>query len=199
VNCVITPALTEGPYFVDEMLNRSDVRSDPTTGAISEGAPLGLTLTVSSVVNGACSPVAGAAVDIWHCDAEGAYSDVSGGAGQANTSGQKFLRGYQLTDDDGQVSFLTIFPGWYSGRTPHIHFKVRTEPESQQGTEFTSQFFFDEALTEQVYQRDPYASRGSPDTPNSQDNIFAQSGGDLTLALVEDGDGFNSRFHVGIG
>jgi len=184
---------------VDEMLNRSDIRSDPSTGAMSEGASLALALTVSSVEDGGCTPLVGAVVDVWHCDAEGVYSDVSGGAGQADTTGQKFLRGYQVTDANGQAAFVTIFPGWYSGRTAHIHFKVRTDPDSAQGTEFTSQFFFDEALTEQIYLRDPYSSSGSPDTPNSQDNIFAQSGGELTLALVEDGDGFSGQFHVGVG
>jgi hypothetical protein len=80
----------------------------------------------------------------------------------------------------------------------HIHFKVRTDPDSQQGGEFTSQFFFDEALTEQVYEQAPYSSQGSPDTPNSRDNIFAQSGGELTLDLAEDGEGYAGEFHVGV-
>jgi len=197
VSCVITPDLTEGPYFVDERLNRSDIRSDPADGSVKEGVPLRIGLTVSDVNGEACTPINGALVDMWHCDAEGAYSDVSG-AGQANTTGQKFLRGYQVTDENGQVEFLTIFPGWYSGRAVHIHFKVRTEPDSQQGYEFTSQFFFEEATTEAVYARAPYESRGSPNVSNASDNIFGQSGGELTLQLVEDGDGYAGTFHVGV-
>ncbi|HEV8573997.1 MAG TPA: twin-arginine translocation pathway signal protein [Dehalococcoidia bacterium] len=126
VACVVTPEQTEGPYFVDEMLNRSDITSDPADGSVSDGVPLRLTLTVSSVNGTTCTPAAGANVDMWHCDADGVYSDVSGGAGQPDTSGQRFLRGYQVSDQNGQVVFQTIFPGWYSGRTPHIHFKVRT-------------------------------------------------------------------------
>lgn len=197
VNCVVTPALTEGPYFVDEMLNRSDIRPDPSTGVVSEGVPLRLDLTVSTVADGGCRPLAGAVVDMWHCDALGVYSDISGGAGQSNTSGQKFLRGYQVTDDNGQVAFLTIFPGWYSGRTIHIHYKVRTDPDSSQGLEFTSQLFFDDETSETVTTtRSPYSQKGAPDQPNATDNIFDSQ---LIVPLVVDGDGYTGTFHVGVG
>ena len=197
VNCVVTPALTEGPYFVDEMLNRSDIRSDPSTGAVSEGVPLRLNLTVSTVADGTCQPLAGAIVDAWHCDALGVYSDVSGAAGQEDTSGQKFLRGYQVTDESGQVSFVTIFPGWYSGRAIHIHYKVRTDPDSSQGLEFISQLFFDDETTETVTTtRSPYSQKGTPDQSNSTDNIFDSQ---LIVPLVADGDGYIGTFHVGVG
>src|SRR5712691_7192998 len=137
--CVVSPALTEGPYFVEEKLERSDIRTDPMDNTVSASAPLVLKLTVSRVAKGACTPLTGAVVDIWHCDAGGVYSDE-----QANNSvGHKFLRGYQVTDKDGLVQFTTVYPGWYPGRAVHIHFKVRLYSGSQQSYEFTSQFFFD--------------------------------------------------------
>src|SRR5712692_9688370 len=136
--CVVRPEQTEGPYFVDEQLNRSDIRTDPTTGAASAGTPLEITIRV---FNGACAPLAGAHVDIWHCDAAGKYSDESANS----TVGQKFLRGYQVTDENGAVKFTTIYPGWYMGRAVHIHFKIRTYDGTSQTSTFTSQFFFDDA------------------------------------------------------
>jgi protocatechuate 3,4-dioxygenase beta subunit len=197
VNCVITPEVTEGPYFVDERINRSDIRSDPSTGAVSEGIPLRMVLTVSTVTGGACAPLAGAVVDMWHCDALGVYSDVSGGAGQDNTAGKKFLRGYQVTDANGKVEFLTIFPGWYSGRAIHIHYKVRTDPDSTQGLEFTSQLFFDEAINSTVTTtRSPYSQKGTPDQTNATDNIFDSQ---MIVPLVVEGDGYAGTFHVGVG
>jgi protocatechuate 3,4-dioxygenase beta subunit len=191
---VLTAALTEGPYFVDERLNRSDITSDPTDGSVKEGVPLALNLTVSTVDGVACTPLVGALVDMWHCDALGVYSDVSG-AGQPDTTGQKFLRGYQITNDSGQVEFQTIYPGWYSGRTIHIHFKVRTDPDSQQGLKFTSQLFFDETITNAVIAREPYSQKGTPDTSNAADNIYQP---DLVLPLAADGDGYAAAFHIGV-
>ena len=97
------PELTEGPYFVDEQLDRSDIREDPTDGAVVEGVPLELALRVSQINSTGCAPLAGAQVDVWHCDALGVYSDVSDPG--FNTAGQQFLRGYQITDQDGVVRF----------------------------------------------------------------------------------------------
>ena len=195
VACVVTPALTEGPYFVDERLNRSDIRSDPGTGAVKEGVPLRLNLTVSNVDGGTCAPIANAVVDMWHCDALGEYSDISSGAGQSNTSGQKFLRGYQVTDANGSVQFQTIYPGWYRGRTIHIHFKARTEPDSASGYEFTSQMFFDETITDAVLARAPYNQKGSPDTRNAGDSIFNRA---LVVPLTAEGDGYSGTLHIGV-
>jgi protocatechuate 3,4-dioxygenase beta subunit len=154
----VRPALTEGPYFVDEMINRSDIRSDPSDGSIKEGTPLNLTLYVSQINGSGCTPLAGAQVDVWHCDAAGVYSDASDPG--FNTKGQKFLRGYQVTDANGMAKFTTIYPGWYQGRAVHIHFKIRTDPSSASGYEFTSQWFFDETLTDQVHAQQPYAAKG---------------------------------------
>jgi len=195
VACVVTPALTEGPYFVDERLNRSDIRSDPSSGAVKEGVPPRLNLTVSNVKGTTCTPVGGAVVDMWHCDALGEYSDIANGAGQSNTSRQKFLRGYQVTDGNGGVQFQTIYPGWYRGRTIHIHFKVRTTPDSASGYEFTSQMFFDESITDAVLARAPYNQKGSPDTRNARDNIFNP---DLIVPLTTEGDGYSGALHIDV-
>lgn len=192
--CVVTPALTEGPYFVDERLNRSDIRSDPATGIVRAGVPLALTVRLSQISSaGVCTGLAGALVDMWHCDAGGLYSDVSG-----QTSGQKFLRGYQLTDASGAAQFTTIYPGWYMGRAVHIHFKVRTNPGSSSGLEFTSQMFFDEALTDVVYAQMPYSSRGRRDTTNSRDGIYQGGGSQVLLPLSASGSGYAGTFNVGV-
>ncbi|MBK8026948.1 MAG: intradiol ring-cleavage dioxygenase [Chloroflexi bacterium] len=180
--CVVRPELTEGPYFVDGQLNRRDLRVDPSDDSIKEGLPLRLVYRVSDVTGGACSPLAGAQVDVWHCDADGVYSGVQDRS--FDTSGQMWLRGYQITDESGVAEFLTIVPGWYSGRAVHIHFKIRTDPESEQGYEFTSQLFFDPDQIAGIYIQEPYADKGSPDTPNSRDGIFQQSDGQLTVTLA---------------
>ena len=155
--CVARPAMTEGPYFVDLMLNRSDIRSDPDTGEVKAGAPLLLTFRVSEIGSSACTPLPGALVDVWHCDAAGVYSGVTDRS--FDTKGQKWLRGYQVTNANGTAAFTTIYPGWYPGRTIHIHFKVRTAPDAAQGHEFTSQLFFDDALSDEVLSQPPYSAR----------------------------------------
>src|SRR3954471_9958070 len=136
-SCVLTASLTEGPFFVDEKLNRSDIRTDPVSGVVSAGIPLALTFNVQRVTSNACTPLTGAYLDVWHCDAAGVYSDVS-------SSSRKFLRGYQITDANGVAAFTTIYPGWYSGRAVHIHFKLRLYAGSTRTYEFTSQFFFED-------------------------------------------------------
>ncbi len=166
--CELTANLTEGPFFVDERLNRTDVRADPASGAVSVGAALALAFTVKRNVNGVCSPLTGAYVDVWHCDAEGVYSDV-GGAGGA----RQFLRGYQVTDADGIARFTTVYPGWYPGRSVHVHFKVRLFAGATAAYEFTSQLFFDEAITDTVHATSPYAARGRRDTRNDDDGIYS--------------------------
>lgn len=193
--CIVTPQVTEGPYFVDERLNRADIRSDPTTGTVKAGVPLSITVALSQIaVSGACSPLAGALVDIWHCDALGLYSDV----GQLGTLGQKFLRGYQVTDSSGIARFTTVYPGWYTGRAVHIHFKVRTSPGAASGLEFTSQMFFDEALTDIVHAQAPYSGKGRRDTTLSTDSIYQSGGTDLLYPLSASGTGYAGTFSVGV-
>ncbi len=194
VSCVVSPAMTEGPYFVDEMLNRSDIRSDPSDSSVKDGVPLRLALSIQSVNGASCAPLKGAHVDIWHCDAGGLYSDEAAN----NTVGQKFLRGYQLTDENGAVQFTTIYPGWYMGRAVHIHMKVRTDPASQQGYEFTSQLFFDEAITDQVHAQAPYSSRGTRDTLNSNDSVYSGGGSQMMLKLIEEGPGYAGAVNIGV-
>lgn len=191
--CVVRPELTEGPYFVDTGLNRADIRSDPTTGMVKEGVLLALAFNVVQVSGGSCLPLPGAVVDIWHCDALGVYSGVSDRS--FDTSGQQFLRGHQVTNENGQAQFATIYPGWYPGRTVHIHFKIRTGPEAEQGYEFTSQLFFDEALSNQVYTQAPYAGKGPQNTSNSADNIYH----DLLLLAVDQNDaGYAATFDIAL-
>lgn len=187
-SCIVRPALTEGPYFVDERLDRTDIRSDPTTGAVSAGVPLALTFAVSRVSGSACSGLAGAVVDLWQCDALGVYSDV-GGAG----AGRKFLRGFQRTDAAGQARFTTVYPGWYPGRTVHLHFKIRSGTQ-----EFTSQLFFDDPLSDTVFTQAPYAQRGARTTRNANDGIYGQSGRQLTLQCAPAGAGYAATFDIGL-
>src|SRR5207244_1720129 len=177
ITCVSpTPTVTEGPYWVDEKLFRSDIRTDPMTGVARAGVPLVLTINVQNLLGG-CAALVGAYVDIWHCDAKGIYSDEptynpGGGTGAVNTSGQKFLRGYQITDDSGQVQFTTIYPGWYSGRTIHIHVRIRTYSGTTLAGAFTSQLHFDDTISDAVLSQAPYNTRGARTTRNSNDMVY---------------------------
>jgi protocatechuate 3,4-dioxygenase beta subunit len=196
LNCVVRPELTEGPYFVDERLNRSDIRSDPANGVLREGTPLKIIVRVSQIDPTACTPLAGVTVDVWHCDGEGQYSDVQDRG--FSTVGQKWLRGYQVTDANGTAEFTTIYPGWYPGRAVHIHFKLRTDPDSNAGQEFTSQWFFDESLTDVVHTAQPYASRGYRTLKNEGDNIYRGAGDQMILQASPEGDGYLAVFDIGM-
>ena len=194
--CVVRPKQTEGPYYVDTGLARSDIREE------REGVPLELTFNVSRVDEGdisACGPLDGAVVDIWHCDALGEYSGVEdNAAGDFDTTGETFLRGYQVTDENGTARFTTIYPGWYQGRAVHIHFTIRDSAESQQGYEFTSQLYFDDALTDEVYSQGPYADKGERDRRNGEDGIFRGGGEELLLALTPSGEGYAATFDIAL-
>jgi protocatechuate 3,4-dioxygenase beta subunit len=194
--CIARPQQTEGPFFVEERLNRSDIRTDPATGAVKAGVPLQLAFAVSRLDGGACTPLAGAQVDVWHCDALGAYSDTRGFG--SDTVGQKFLRGYQVTDDAGAARFTTIYPGWYEGRTVHIHFKIRTRPAPGPGAEFTSQIYFDDGVTDRVHRQAPYASRGQGRVRNDRDGLFRSGGRQLLLPVTESGAGYAGTFAVAL-
>jgi protocatechuate 3,4-dioxygenase beta subunit len=196
--CVVAPELTEGPYYVDIDFERSDIRSDPSTGTVVDGTTLELVLRTLQVGGDGCAPLAGAAVDIWHCDANGVYSDSQDPG--FDTTGQFFLRGYQVSDDNGVVRFTTIYPGWYQGRAVHIHFKVQGDAGSGQSYEFTSQFFFDESLTDVVQAEAPYAAKGYRTTLNEDDMIYRDGGSALMLEVSqnESGDGYIATFDIGI-
>lgn len=196
--CVVRPAQTEGPYFVDTALDRADIRSDPADGTRSDGTTLRLAFRVSRLDGAGCAPLPDALVDVWQCDALGVYSGVRDINGRFDTSGRAFLRGHQLTGRDGVAEFRTIYPGWYEGRTVHIHFKIRTDPKSPRGFEFTSQLYFDDVQSDRVFTRKPYASKAGPRTRNEADGIFGRGGRDLLLDVTADGDGYAGTFDVGL-
>jgi len=194
-DCVAQPEQTEGPYFVDTALERSDIRLEPATGTVSAGAPLALQFVLSKVASsGACGVLPGAQVDIWHCDSSGKYSDVSDRS--ADTRGQQFLRGYQVSDVDGVVRFTTIYPGWYRGRAVHIHFKVRTPGENGGIDEFTSQLYFPDELTDRVHATQPYASNRGQRLLNSRDMIFREGGTQLILPVVQNTGGYEATYRI---
>ncbi len=203
--CVVRPELTEGPYFVDNVLNRSDIRSDPTTGVAKPGAPLSLEFNVSQVSDGRCIPLKGAMVDVWHCDAAGVYSGVSDSTVGFNTTSEKFLRGHQITDDNGGARFTTIYPGWYQGRAVHIHFKIRAPwapgakvTDGSKQYDFTSQLFFEDSQSDKVFTQAPYSAKGKADRTNSSDGIYRQSGDSLLVKLAQAGQGYSGNFDIGL-
>src|ERR687892_867043 len=206
-----TPQQIEGPYFVDDMPNRSDIRSDTSNGLIQEGVPLRLVFNVYDVNDsdgdgtGPCTPLKDAKVDIWHANSQGVYSGVQ----EAGTTENDFLRGYQMTDDNGTVQFTTVYPGWYEGRAIHIHIKVRSFEGSSQNFEWTSQFYLNNSITEQVHTQPPYSDHGQPDITNEEDIIFAgpstdgliqsNAGEHLMLNMThdeEEGQGYIGTFNV---
>jgi len=173
--CTLYPQQTEGPYYLDLDLLRRDI----TEGR--EGVPLRLTVRVVRASD--CAPLPSVAVDVWHADADGVYSGYAGQQGGLDTTGETFLRGTQVTDDDGSVEFETIYPGWYAGRTTHVHFKVHLSTSS----EATSQMYFPEDVTAAVYATPPYDARGQKDTSNAADGVARN---DLPpLLTITEGDG----------
>ena len=168
-SCTLTAEQTEGPYWFDVDKIRSDVRED------REGVELRLAIRVRDAES--CDPLRNAVLEIWHADAGGVYSGFDTGAGEA------FLRGAQVTDADGIVEFTTVYPGWYTGRTPHIHTKVHLDSS----TALTTQLYCDDAVSTAVYEGgSPYKANEGRVT-NDADGIFDES---LLLELVEERDGY---------
>lgn len=198
LDCAVKPELTEGPYYVDEGLTRADIRPDSSSGKLQAGIPMALTFNVSRIQSSACTPLAGAIVDVWHCNALGVYSDVRDPG--FNTVGQNWLRGNQTTDDGGVATFTTIVPGWYQGRATHIHFKVRSPAGGGSAYEFTSQLFFPENFLSGIYTgRAPYTEKGDAGRlRNDGDRIYSQGGSQLLLEPESSGEGYTATFKLGI-
>ena len=190
--CIVRPELTEGPFFFDLGLDRSDIRTDAASGSEKAGRRLDLAVVVSGVDSSGCLPLEGAVVDVWQCDADGVYSGTGG------ASAESFLRGYQETDASGRAGFTTIYPGWYPGRSVHIHFKIRVPNGSNGNYEFTSQFFFDDDFSAKVYTEPPYDVRGTQNTLNSQDGIYGNRGSQLVLTPTETGEGLAAEFSIAL-
>jgi protocatechuate 3,4-dioxygenase beta subunit len=179
VTCVLTPEQTEGPYYVDD----AAVRRNVTDG--KPGVPLTLRLTV--VDASSCKAVRGAAVEIWHCDAAGAYSGVQGDT-------EMFLRGVQRTNAKGLAVFRTIYPGWYPGRTVHIHSMVHLGGN----VVHTGQLYFSDAVTDAVYKRSPYSRRPNRNPRNAGDSLYRNGGKRSTLRLVRQGSTYVGSISMGV-
>ncbi len=200
--CTLTAATTQGPYYFDADKIRSDVRED------KQGAKLRLALQVQD--SETCEPIPHAVVEIWHCDAGGLYSGAeaaSGGGGTPPTGppptgtpptgtpppggdadleptdDERYLRGAQVTNQRGVVEFTTIWPGWYRGRTVHVHVMVHVGNEKT----LTTQLMFDEALNSEVLATQPYAQRTGRDTFNDNDSIYQPS---MLLKVTKARDGY---------
>jgi protocatechuate 3,4-dioxygenase beta subunit len=177
---VLTPEQTEGPYYVEvDKLRRN----------ITEGkAGVALTLWLSVVNASTCKPIKGAVVDIWHCDATGSYSGVR------DTAEETFLRGLQKTNANGVATFQTIYPGWYRGRTVHIHLKVHLG-----GTVVhTGQLYFPDAVTDAVYRRAPYKSREARDIRNANDSVYRNGGSKSLMKLKRSGAAYVGSITMGV-
>lgn len=173
-SCRLLVEQDEGPYYRDLDLERRDITED------REGVPLRVGLRFVSPGGG---PLAGALVEVWQADREGKYS---GFPVETSAAGERFLRGSQHTDARGLCAFDTIYPGWYPGRTAHIHL-IAHVAESRS---VTTQLFFPDAVTDVVFTQPGYASRGERDTTNATDAIFANSGGETMLTLTPHGPGY---------
>jgi protocatechuate 3,4-dioxygenase beta subunit len=181
VTCVLTPEQTEGPYYIaGEKVRRNITEGRP-------GTPLTLRLTV--VDSPTCKPIKGATVDIWHCDASGTYSGF--GAGR---SSRTFMRGIQRTNAEGVATFKTVYPGWYPGRTVHIHVKVHVRGN----VVHTGQLYFSDRVTDTVYRRKPYSNRPSRETRNADDSLFRNGGKRSLLQLRRSGAGYVGSIRMGV-
>ena len=181
VACVLTPEQTEGPYYIAGEKYRRDI----TEGR--PGAPLFLRLRV--VDASTCKPIKGAAVDIWHADAAGVYSGFGAGA-----KSRTFMRGIQRTDANGLARFRTVYPGWYRGRTVHIHVKVHVAGN----VVHTGQLYFPDSLTDKIFRRKPYSRRPHRTTRNASDFVFAQGGRRSMLGLRKSGGGYVGAITMGV-
>jgi protocatechuate 3,4-dioxygenase beta subunit len=181
LTCVLAPEQTEGPYYI----GGEKLRRDITEGR--PGVPLSLRLHV--VDASTCKPIKGAAVDIWHADALGVYSGFGSGAGN-----RTFMRGIQKTDATGLARFRSVWPGWYQGRTVHIHVKVHVGGN----VVHTGQLYFPDSVTDAVFRRKPYSRRGKRTTRNANDFVFAQGGRRSLLSVRTSGSAYVASITMGV-
>lgn len=176
--CTTTPSETAGPFPTKSpaALVMPDIRSDRA------GVATTVQISIKNKSNN-CAALEGAMVDIWHCDKDGNYSEYGGtGMQGTNYTSVHFLRGRQATNVSGVVGFTTIFPGWYSGRAPHIHVHIY---DSSGKSLLVTQIAFPKHVCDAVYTNSPlYSSRGKQDTTNESDNVF-RDGFTNELAVVE--------------
>lgn len=165
-SCVLTPAQGMGPYYYPVELERLDIR---------EGRPGALLRFGVRVVDEDCNPLPGYLVDAWHCDALGVYAgfpdadpDEPPPGGLVADTSETFCRGVRPTNAEGIAEFVTLYPGWYSVRTAHIHLKI----VMGRSTLVTTQAYFDDAYTDMVYLGEPYATRPDRQTFNDEDGGF---------------------------
>jgi protocatechuate 3,4-dioxygenase beta subunit len=182
VSCVLAPEMTEGPFYIANEKVRRNIREGQ--------AGIALALRLAVVDSSSCKPITGAAVDIWHADAAGAYS----GEQSNGTAGRTFLRGIQRTDAAGVARFDTVYPGWYQGRTVHIHVKVHVSGS----VVHTGQLFFNDGLTDTVFARKPYNTRGTRDVRNAQDSIYQGGGSRSLLGVTRKGTGYLGTIALGV-
>lgn len=189
-DCILTPAFTEGPFYIAA----SEMRQDITDG--KQGTPMEMVIQVVNATT--CAAIASAMVDVWHADAEGLYSAFPGQGDRRNidTSSERFLRGIQTTDSTGTATFKSIYPGWYPGRTTHVHFKIHFN----NNTYVTSQFIFPDAVSSTVYNNGLYATRGDKDTPNASDMVSrqAESPSNVEARVQKQGNTYVAKLVVGI-
>ncbi len=179
--CILTPELDEGPYYLDGEATRRNI----TDG--HPGSPLALTISV--VAARGCAPVAGASVEVWHADAAGDYSGFGNGS-----SSRTFLRGVQVTDAAGLVTFDTIYPGWYPGRAVHIHIKVRNGGS----TVHTGQLFFLDTANATAFANPAYSARGDKWVHNGDDGIYTQGGSSTIVEIKGTASAYTGAVTVGI-
>jgi protocatechuate 3,4-dioxygenase beta subunit len=229
-SCTLTPSLIEsegtpqqieGPYFVAGMPLRSNITYDTSDGSIQQGIPLHIVLhvfivnenntqqninssngNVKNTSTNVCTPLSGARVDLWHANPHGVYSSIQ----NQNTVGKNFLRGYQITDKNGTVSFDTVYPGWYQGRAIHIHMKVSTFQGPIEKSDWTSQLYLNDSINQLVHTQPPYSNHGPVPLTNAQDMIYSgpstdglvksDTGKHLMLNLTKYKQGYAGTFNI---